>query len=136
MAYVDYALICNAARVDSDGLVSILGAGVDRLISSQLPSNVVLTFVARIVWGEEDLGARHEVQIRVRHEDDEELARFDAAPQPAREPGMADDLPVATVLALPVPLQIRRVGKYYFQLRIAGEVRAEPPLVVVIGPQL
>ena len=135
MAYADYALICNAARVDSDGLVSILGAGIDRLAGPGLPLNVVLTFVARIVWGEEELGSRHEVQIRVRYEDDEELARFDAFAEPQRDPQMVEGLPVATVLALPVPLQFRRFGKYYFQLRVNDEVKTEPPLVVVAsGP--
>ena len=134
MPFVDYALLCNAAQVDvATGLVSILGGGLDRVGAPQLPVNILVTVVARIVWSEQDLGSEYPFRVRVHHEDDEELARVDGTQTPTRTDGMDQDFPVASLIVLTLPLQFRRAGRYYVEIRVNDELLKESPLVVLVG---
>lgn len=128
MATLGFALLCNSA-LEHGGLVSVLGGGLDFVSGPQLPMQMVLTLVTRIVWDEEELGHPQVLRVLVEHaEDGEQLARIDGSAVPARGPGSAPDLPVGNTLVQALPLDIRRAGRYRVSITINGEALVELPL--------
>jgi hypothetical protein len=131
----DYALLCHAALVQ-DNLLSMLGAGIDRVDAPQLPMNVAFTFVGRVVWAEEELGAPHVLRVKVRHDDGEQLADMQIPVQPVRATGMHDGS-IATQVCMPIPLLVRRAGRYVYELWVDGDLVRELELrIATTMPQL
>lgn len=129
MASVDFAILCSSA-IEHGGLVSILGGGLDRVSGPQLPMQLVVTLVTRIIWDEAELGHPQILKLLVEHGDDgEQLAKIDGSAVPNRVPGSASDLPVGNVLIQPLPLDIRRAGRYRVIVAINGEPLATLPLI-------
>ncbi len=135
MATADYALLCHAALAQ-DNLISMLGAGIDRLNATSLPMNVAFTFVGRVVWDEAELGSPHVMRVVVRHEDGEHLADTEIPVMPVRAAGMHEG-GVAAQLSLPIPLLIRRTGTYRYEMLVDGDVlRVLELRVATTMPQL
>ena len=73
-------MLCNAASIDQSGLVSVLGAFIDRLAGPQLPVTGQLWLVARFDWEESDFDSQHTVTVRIERMDDgEQIARIDGS---------------------------------------------------------
>lgn len=114
MARLDFALLCNSAYVH-EGLVSLLAGGLDGITAERMPVQVPVTVVSRVVWEEEDVGQPQLIRIAVHHEDGEPMgeATLQAVPGPG---------PAVTVVALPVPLLLRRPGRYFYEVHVNGDV--------------
>jgi len=129
MASVEFSILCSSA-LEHGGLVSILGGGLDRVSGPQLPMQLVVTLVTRIIWDERELGHPQILRLLVEHaEDGEQLARIDASAVPGRAVDAPTDLPVGNVLIQPLPLDIRRAGRYRVVVAINGEPLAVLPLI-------
>ena len=129
MASVDFAMLCSSA-LQHGGLVSILGGGLDRVSGPQLPMQLVVTLVTRLMWDESELGHPQILRLMVEHgQDGEQLAKIDGSAVPTRAPDAATDLPVGNVLIQPLPLDIRRAGRYRVTIAINGEPLAVLPLI-------
>ena len=99
---------------------------------------LVTHLVARIEWAEHELDQIHVVRVQVVfHEDEEQLASLEAPAQVARTADMVPDLPVKAVMVVPLPLDIRRSGRYWVRLSVDGEeLKALPLSVEITLPQL
>lgn len=129
MASVDFAILCSSA-LEHGGLVSILGGGLDRISGPQLPMQLVVTLATRIIWEDGELGRPQVLRLLVEHGDDgEQLARIEGSAVPNRRPDAPRDLPVGSVLIQPLPLDIRRAGRYRVVVAINGEPLAVLPLI-------
>jgi hypothetical protein len=120
------AMLCNAASVEQSGLVSMLGAFIDRLAGPQLPVRGQLWLVARFDWEDADLDAQHMITIKIERVDDgEQVARIDGSVVGERPvPGTFDpEMPVGWNIVLPVPAEFRRVGLHRVSLSLDAEVR-------------
>ena len=134
MIRVDSAFVANAAHLEANGLVSVLGAWVDGIAGPQLPVRQQLWFVARLTLESLDAETAHTFTLLVEHSDgSEEVARIEtgAPPIPRSALDQLDpDLPIAVPMVLLMPLEFRRVGLYYFRLRIDGDLAWSSPLKV------
>ncbi len=133
MASTGFALLCSSA-LEHDGLVSILGGGLDRVTAPQLPIQVIVTLVARVVWTDEELGQPHVVRFSVEHADGEQLVQVDGSALPTQVPGTRSDIPVGQLLIQPLPLEIQRAGHYKVTISLDGQHLAELPLLVEPTP--
>jgi hypothetical protein len=121
------ALLCNAASQEASGLISMLGAFLDRLQGPQLPIRAQLWLVARLLLEQDDTRSPHAFVIIVEHTDGtEQLARVEAtspaAPDVQAPLGVPDpDLPIGAPLVVPLPLEFRRRGLYVVRLLVDGE---------------
>lgn len=132
MASIGFALLCSSA-LEHDGLVSILGGGIDRVTGPQFPLQTALTLVARVVWSDAELGRSHLVTTRVDHADDTHLVELKVPAIPARLPGARAEVPVGLLLLQPLPIEIPRAGEYRVSIGLDGVVAAELPFWVEIS---
>lgn len=134
MIRVDSAFIANAAQLEPSGLVSVLGAWVHNVAGAQLPVRQQVWFVARLWLERDDAEAAHTFTVLVEHSDgSEQVARVEvaASPQPAEAFDQIDpDLPISAPIVMPLALEFRRAGLYYFRLRVDGEELWSSPLKV------
>jgi hypothetical protein len=141
MIRLQSALVANAAHLDQGGLISVLGGWVDTVTGPQLPVRQQLWLVARLLLEPEDFDAAHTITILIEHSDgSEQVARVDASTPPGPPPvlGPFDPaMPIGAPIVLPIPLEFRRLGLYYFRLRIDGdEVWSSPLKVQTSLPQM
>ena len=130
MARVAFAVLCQSALAQPDGLISILGAGIDGLtVPGPLPVAAQVTAAAQVVWAENDLNSGHVFKFRVVNSDDESLAELRAVSVPVRPPG-AHPGPIRGSVVVPVPMFLEQFGSYVVQLLIDDEVHASLPLMV------
>ncbi|MPY95424.1 MAG: hypothetical protein GEV08_20920 [Acidimicrobiia bacterium] len=130
MAELDFALLAHSARQEpAGGLLSVLGAGINRLAAQEAPFEITLTFASRLQWDEGELGQDHAWELIVSHADGERLAVIGGSAKPEREDHHLP-WPITTSILRPVPLLFRRPGTYTFTLRVDGEPLALLPLLV------
>lgn len=130
MAGLDFALLAHSARQEpAGGLLSMLGAGINRLGAPEAPIEITLTFVGRVRWDEAELGQEHTWRLVVSHEDGERLVTLDGAAKPEREEHHLP-WPITTAILFPVPLLFRRRGTYTVTLRVDDQPMALLPLLV------
>ncbi len=66
---LDWALLANAAEGPPNGLVYILGAGIDTLWREQFPAPVGVAMVLRLVTSRLESGRPHKVEVHCSDED-------------------------------------------------------------------
>lgn len=132
MIEVQAAFLSNAASVEANGLVSLLGAFVEVINTPQLPIRHQLWFVARLTVEEEDMDSPHSVVVTVENSDGTEpLARIEGSAPALVERGMLDpDVPTGMPVVIPMFLEFRREGLYYVRLVVDGEMMWEGRLKV------
>jgi hypothetical protein len=132
---LDSAFVANAARIEvPGGLVSALGAWVTEVAGPEPPVRQQLTFVARLWMDRDDIEAAHTFTVLVEHSDGSEVvaqAQLAVPPPPSIEVGQFDpDLPIGVPIFMPMALEFRRPGLYYFRLRVDGDELWSSPLKV------
>lgn len=136
MPSLDFALLCNSA-MEHNGLVSVLGAGFDRVSAPQWPINIPVTVASRVIWKENELGTPHILRLEVTHQDGEQLARVEGTTVPRRQPDMDERRPVGSNLVVVLALQFRREGTYSISIAMDAEpLKALPLTVETVLPQL
>jgi uncharacterized protein YuzE len=134
VATVDYALLCHAALVQENGLLSVLGGGVDRVGGVEFPLRFALTLAFRIEWDDAELELPHSLLIRVEHPDGERLAEVQGGLVAQRMPGVGPGMPVGSIAAVPLALDVRRPGLYRVRISVDGdELKALPLSVSRVG---
>jgi len=132
MASIGFALLCSSA-LEHDGLVSILGGGLDRVMGPQFPLPTALTLVARVVWADAELGRSHLVTTQVDHADGAPLLKLDGPVIPARLPGARSEVPVGLLLLQPLLIDVPRAGEYRVSVGVDGAVAADLRFWAEIG---
>jgi hypothetical protein len=116
---VDTALLCEAATV-REGLLYVLGGGIQRIALPQYPAVMPLTIALRIMLHRTELDNPHELQIRLLEEDGDEVVRVGMG----FGIGDASDLPAGEEAAIAVPWnfpgrpQLPHPGRYSLEILI------------------
>ncbi len=135
---LDWALLANAAEGPPNGLVYVLGAGIDTLWRDQFPAPFGGAMVLRLVTSRLEAGRPHKIEVHCRDEDGKAiLAQPIALIVPARQvptehpPGW--DLAANIVINL-AGVHIEKPGFYRFEIMIDDQqVRTLPFRLVQVA---
>ncbi len=129
---IDFVLLADAATVDGSGKLNILGV-LDRIQAQEFPArHGRIAMVLRFSADPDDAG-KHEVEIRLRDPEDQEVLKVGGQIQftPRRGAGAvesgAEGIKVPQVLNLD-GIQFAGPGRYRFEVSVDGEVLASAPL--------
>ena len=132
---LDWALLANAAEGPPDGLVYILGAGIDTLWRDQFPAPFGGAMVLRVVTNRLESASSHGVEVRCSDEDGNAiLAQPIVLTVPPREaprehpPGW--DLAANIVINL-AAVRFETAGIYRFEIFVDGELVRTLPFRLV-----
>ena len=124
---VALALICDHARVDQAGKLSVLGI-FERIWVERFPAfHPRLHLVLRIKGRRTELG-EHPVSIILRDPTGLEVLRGDGNVQIGEPPAGVTEVEAAAILVFDVPLE--KAGVYHFDITVDGELQAELPVTV------
>ena len=138
MVRVDWALLCNAAEGPPNGLVYILGAGIDTLHRAQFPSPFLGALVVRVLAARPEADRPHSLEIQLNDEDGRPVL-----PQPIESAvgplSIPTDLPVGWDISLNVvgnlqTLPIPREGRYSFEVLLDGQYQRSLPFRALYTP--
>lgn len=135
---LDWALLANAAEGPPDGLVYILGAGIDTLWRDQFPAPFGGAMVLRVVTNRRESASAHRVEIRCSDEDGNAILAqpivFTVPPREAlREHPPGWDLAANIVINL-AAVRIDKPGIYRFEIVVDDDlVRTLPFRLVQIN---
>jgi hypothetical protein len=140
VARLQSAFLANAAQLEQTGLLSVLGAFIDSVAGPQLPVRQQIWVVGRFEVTIAEASVAHPVSVIVERADGtEQVARMDVVLSAADELRLATfdpDLPIATPLVAPMPLEFRRTGLYLVRIVIDDvEMAALPLRVGTANPQ-
>lgn len=129
---IDLALLADAATIDGSGKLNILGV-FDRIGASTFPAqHGRMAMVLRFAAGLREAGS-HQVGIRLKGPDGEEVLRLDGEMQLAPGPRSAGGgVKVPHILNLD-GVVFTRPGHYTFDVSVDGEHHVGIPLTIV-GP--
>lgn len=134
---LDWALIANAAEGPPNGLVYILGAGVDTLWRDGFPAPFGVSVVIRLVGSRSEAGRPHAVEILCNDEDGHPIIpqaiRVEIPPRTVRA-----DYPLGWDLASQIVLNlagvpIPRQGIYAIEILLDGQLVRTLPFRAVQG---
>lgn len=135
---LDWALLANAAEGPPNGLVYVLGAGIDTLWRDQFPAPFGGAMVLRLVTSRLESGRPHKVEVHCRDEDgrailDQPIALIVPARQVPSEHPPGWDLAANIVINL-AGVHIEKPGFYRFEIMIDDQqVRTLPFRLVQAG---
>jgi hypothetical protein len=123
---LDWALIANAAEGPPNGLVYILGAGVDTLWRESFPAPFGVSVVIRVVGSRSEAGRPHIVEVLCNDEDGHPvIPQAIRVEIPAR--AVPTDYPLGWDLASQIVLNltgvpIPRAGIYAIEILLDGQL--------------
>ncbi|MBV8528600.1 MAG: hypothetical protein JOZ75_09815 [Candidatus Dormibacteraeota bacterium] len=129
------ATVCDAATV-REGLLHILGAGVNRFGVSQFPAQLAATFAFQLEFERSELGAEHELAVELADKSDGRIiGGINMRVRPGQgDPSWDPELPVYGPSALPLSMfVIERAGLYEIAITFEGKRLAAIPLTVKEG---
>jgi hypothetical protein len=135
---LDWALLANAAEGPPNGLVYILGAGIDTLWRDRFPAPFGGAMVLRLVTSRLESGRAHKVEVHCSDEDGKAiLAQPIVLTVPARqvpsEHPAGWDLAANIVINL-AAVHIEKPGFYRFEIMVDDQqVRTLPFRLVLAG---
>jgi hypothetical protein len=137
MPRLDYAFIANHAQPTPDGLLSILGAGVDSLWAPALPAAFKGVLIVRLAANVAEATRSHELEIQVNDEDGHPILNMPIRLQIQFQ--IPPQLPVGwEVGAFSIGdfsgMPLSREGRYSFELLVNAQWLRSLPFRVVIGP--
>ncbi len=103
--FVD-ALLCDAATV-REGLLHILGGGINRLMRKKFPAPLGCVLAMVLEVEAEDIGKKHAVVLEIKDENDEQIAKIGADMQMGSEKGLPANV---ETLNVPLVLSLQGVG--------------------------
>jgi hypothetical protein len=117
---LDWALLADSAQV-RDGLVFILGGGIDTIVAPQLPAQMNASVVVRLLLHRTEAERAHVVELRILDEDGGQLAQLQGqvvTQVPLTHPP-AWDIPLTAVFGLH-GLAVPRAGLYSAEVLADG----------------
>lgn len=117
MARLQYVLLAEYARVDASGLLTIVGAGFDRIAVNALPSQIPLACAMRVLLTESEKDARLSVSLRPPSGVGLRMETVLAAPIDARPHKGLVGVAFAATFGLPVSSP----GTYTFEVSVNDE---------------
>jgi hypothetical protein len=132
MPRLQTAVLANAASIDTNGLVSILGAFVDTVTADQIPHKQMLWFVARVFIDTGEVGVEQQVEVTVMAVDnDDALVRVTASFIPQIPPqGVDPRIAGGGPLVFPLAIEFPTFGMYHVSFEANGELLWDGPILV------
>ena len=131
---IDTALLCDAVTV-REGLLHILGGGINRINRPQYPAPLGAALALRILLHRTELDRQHTLEVVLAGEDGQMIAKVEAPFAVPRE-AVVDLRPTEEVIVnVPIGLQgllVPREGAYAFDLLIDNTHAASIPFHAVI----
>jgi hypothetical protein len=113
------AMLANAAEV-REGLLYVLGGGIEQLWVAELPTEVAPTVIVSLELDPDDLGKPFQPHLLVRDSGGEALVDVDMPPAvPEREIGGDDGAPLFPMV-FTVGMQVLREGGHELSLTVDG----------------
>jgi hypothetical protein len=82
----DFVVLADRGLV-RDGLAYVIGGGINRIQTNELPAIVQASIVAKILLDEADFGRDHVIRVKVEHEESgNQVATFQGEFHPVRPP--------------------------------------------------
>jgi hypothetical protein len=119
---LDFLVIGDHVRPESAGVLNILGAGIDRVMTD-LPGAVEIGVAGRIVLTPDEFGEPHTLDIRVLGPTDVPILQVRGElgrAQALNLDGLPDDWPLQTVIATNLVVPIQEYGQYRIVLSLDG----------------
>lgn len=146
MPRLDFALLANAAAGPPDGLVYVLGGGIDTVTSSQLPVPLIATLVLRVLRNRTEANVPVTCRLEIQDQDgNPPMLVGPAGNQVALQPieitipaapvpqGLPAHWEIATNAILPiVGLPLPREGIYSIEVLLNNQHVRSVPLRVVL----
>lgn len=130
MAALDYAVLAEYARIDSAGLVTIVGGSFDR-VEVSAGGAVQQVFVALRILSERD-EERVPFEVRVRAPEQQYEIVFSGATARAQDATpVGGRFSFTTAVGLVVPLPV--AGEYVVDVALAGDIVRQLPFVVTVA---
>jgi uncharacterized protein DUF6941 len=101
MPELDYALLCDYARAEG-GVAHVIAAGIDTIHRPEVPSVANLGLLARIIFADDETGETHQVEVRLRDREGEQIAQVNLTAVPRRIEGLPEGWPTSALLAMRV----------------------------------
>jgi hypothetical protein len=111
MPELDYALLCDYARAEG-GVAHVIAAGIDTIHRPEVPSVANLGLLARIIFADEETGEAHEIEVRLRDQEGEQIAQANLTAVPRRVEGLPEGWPTAALLAMNFGVPLPSFGPY------------------------
>ena len=128
------ALLCDYASV-REGLLNILGGGVNRLWRAELPAPLNLSMALMVDLHPQEVGGPHDLQVAVQDDDGRRIielqGNFQAGQNPDAVIGEHALVPFGIDLR---PGQVEGYGGYSVEIMIDGEHRHSLPFWVLPPP--
>lgn len=131
MPKIEYALIADHVRIEG-GVAHVIAASVDTVYSLvEPPVTQSFGFLARVLFGDDELGQKHELRLVLRTADGEQILNAFAEISPERPEGVDPSLPVGVLWSMNFATILPAFGQYSFDVEQAGKVERSLPLRVV-----
>ncbi|WP_156721340.1 DUF6941 family protein [Streptomyces apocyni] len=126
MARLQYFLLAEYARVDAGGLLTVVGAGFDRVAVDALPGQLSLGCAARVLLDEGESEAQLSVAVRPPQGRGLAIASTVRPPVDAK-PHLGH---VGVIFAATFGLPVVAEGLYTFEVTVNGEERQDASFTV------
>ena len=113
---LDWAMLANFAEV-REGLVFVVGGGIDTVNTPQLPAPLNATILVRLLLHRTEANKQHSLELEITDEDGNSLAKVQAGFMVANIPDLPVGWEIPGMFALNVHgLQLAREGRYAIEI--------------------
>jgi hypothetical protein len=116
MPQLDYAFLCDYVRPEISGVAHVIGAGIDTVYPSQVPTGHNLGFLARFTFTQGESDRPHRIELFFRNTDGQEFAKIEAVVVPEWNPDLPPGWMVSAQLGLNFGVPLPDYGLYAFEL--------------------
>jgi hypothetical protein len=132
MPELDYALLCDYVRAEG-GVAHVIAAGIDTIHRPEVPSVANLGLLARIVFADDEIDERHQVEVRLHDQEGEQVAQLNLSAVPRPIEGLLEGWPTGALLAINFGVPLPSYGPYTLTILLDGtptktiNLRVVPP---------
>jgi hypothetical protein len=119
MPELDYALLCDYVRAEG-GVAHVIAAGIDTIHRPEVPSVANLGLLARIVIADDEINEPHQVEVRLRDQEGEQVAQLNLIAVPYSIEGIPEGWPSGALLAINFGVPLPSHGAYTLTILLDG----------------
>jgi len=113
---LDWAMLANFAEV-REGLVFVVGGGIDTVNTAQLPAPLNATILVRLLLHRTEANKQHTLELEITDEDGNSVAKVQAGFMVANNPDLPVGWDIPGMFALNVHgLQLSKEGRYAIEI--------------------
>lgn len=119
MPELDYALLCDYVRAEG-GIAHVIAAGIDTIHRPEVPSVTNLGPLARVIFGDDETGEPHQVEVRLNDHEGNQVAQLNLTAVPEQIEGLPEGWPTGATLALNFGVPLPSYGPYALTILLDG----------------